>query len=70
MKKYWMMNYFVKCRNNYIKRIKNAVDLKVKLLIDNIDFIVELLYPFAEIFVNRYITCEQTNGFSTLNNKR
>ena len=65
-----MMNYFVKYKNNYIKWIKSSVDIRIEQLIDNIDFIVELLYPFAEIFVNKYITCEQTNGFSTLNDKR
>ena len=66
-----MMNYFIKLNNNYAQELENTIiDEKIQILIKWIDLLVELLYPFAELYANRFIRCYQFTGFSTFDKNK
>ena len=66
-----MRNYFHKILKIYQYSEKNTeTDENIQKLINCIDFLFDLLYPYIEQFVNKYVDWYYTPGFSTFNTER
>ena len=60
-----MMNYFIKIKNFYYESAENKIMSKqIQSIIDWMEILIDLIFPFAELIVNRFIRWYESPGFS------
>ena len=69
---WFMLNYFWKIDYLFRERKINEADIdeKIQILINNISYIVDILYPFAEYYINKYCNWHQFSGFLARENEK
>ena len=68
----FMLNYFMKIDYLFRERKINEADIdeKIQILMNHISYIIDILYPFAEYYINKYCDIRQFSGFLAKENDK